>query len=125
MKEEVESYIRKQPQKQQTILKHFHQLCIATIPNTEESISYKIIGYQYLKKKVIYLSSWKNHISIHGGKKLSLEVKKKYPQLKVVGSTIQFPLDSGGSNSIPVSDDIIRDILRIRLEIYQSSNGKE
>jgi hypothetical protein len=48
--------------------------------------------------------------------KRALEV---LPELKIVGTTIQIALDK------PLSDDHLKKLVKLRLEIFDESNGKQ
>lgn len=118
MNQEVLDYLAAQPARQRELLQQMHDLAISAIPNTESIISYGIIGFRYQNKVPFFISGWRNHVSIHGGRALGERAKKIIPDLKVVGTTIQIALDR------PLSEDQLRAIIATRLEIFDESGGK-
>jgi hypothetical protein len=66
-----------------------------------------------------FISGWKNHVSIHGGRKLGKLAQAAMPELKVVGTTIQIDLAK------PLSTAKLKKIIKLRLQIFDESGGKE
>lgn len=119
MKPEVLAYLDSQPDPQRSILEEMHRVAIGSIPDTESLISYGIIGFRYRGKIPFFISGWKNHVSIHGGRILGQRAKELFPELKVVGTTIQIPLKS------PLTEDQLRSIIALRLSIFDESGGRQ
>ena len=119
MNDEVKQYLALQPQPQRQILEHMHSVVLKAIPKTDSKISYGIIGFTYGGKVPFFISGWKNHVSIHGGRILGKRALEILPKLKVVGTTIQIALDA------PLSDADLKKLVKLRLEIFDESNGKQ
>lgn len=119
MNSEVKKYLAAQPQPQRKILEAMYKVAMATIPETTDKISYGIIGFTYSGKTPFFISGWKNHVSIHGGRKLGRAAQVEFPELKVVGTTIQIDLAK------PLSDAKLKKIIKLRLRIFDESGGKE
>ena len=119
MNDDVKQYLELQPQPQRQILEHMHGVVSKAIPKTESKISYGIIGFTYGGKVPFFISGWKHHVSIHGGRALGKRALEILPNLKVVGTTIQIALDK------PLSDADLKKIVKLRLEIFDESNGKQ
>ncbi|MEY4434358.1 MAG: hypothetical protein RIR16_398 [Actinomycetota bacterium] len=118
MKPEVLEYLASQPDLQRSILESMLQVCLREIPDTEAVISYGIIGFRYQNKVPFFISGWKNHVSIHGGRDLGTNALKVFPELKVVGTTIQIALQA------PLTEATLVELIRLRLEIFDESGGK-
>ena len=116
---DVQNYLELQPQPQRQILEHMHDVISKAIPKTESRISYGIIGFTYGGKVPFFISGWKNHVSIHGGRMLGKRALELLPELKIVGTTIQIALDK------PLSDAHLKKLVKLRLEIFDESNGKQ
>ena len=116
---EVLQYLELQPQPQRQILEHMHEVVIKAIPQTQSKISYGIIGFTYAGKVPFFISGWKNHVSIHGGRILGQRALEVMPNLKVVGTTIQIALDK------PLTDAQLKKLVKLRLEIFNESGGKQ
>jgi uncharacterized protein YdhG (YjbR/CyaY superfamily) len=119
MNSEVKKYLAAQPKLQREILEAMHAVCMDTIPETTDKISYGIIGFTYGGKVPFFISGWKNHVSIHGGRKLGKLAQAAMPELKVVGTTIQIDLAK------PLTPTKLKKIIKLRLQIFDESGGKE
>ena len=96
-----------------------HAVAMKTIPGTTDKISYGIIGFTYGGKVPFFISGWKNHVSIHGGRLLGKKVLEILPNLKVVGTTIQIDPEK------PLSEANLKKIIKLRLQIFDESLGKQ
>ena len=119
MNDEVAAYLALQPQPQKQILEHMYDVVLKAIPNSEAKISYGIIGFTYGGKVPFFISGWKNHVSIHGGRILGKRAQEAVPGIKVVGTTLQIALDK------PLTDAEIQALVKLRLAIFDESNGKQ
>lgn len=117
MNPEVQHYLALQPQPQKQILEHMFEVVSKAIPDTTDKISYGIIGFTYGGKVPFFISGWKKHVSIHGGRELGVRVKCEFPEIRVVGTTIQIDLDK------PLTDAVLKRIVQLRLEIFDESKG--
>lgn len=79
-------------------------------PDAEETISYGMPTYKVGKKPLVYFGIFKGHMSIFpaSGKVLS-ELGNKLAGYKTGKGTLSFTADK------PIPDDVLRDMLRIRL----------
>lgn len=119
MNPEVAAYLDLQPEPQRSVLQAMYQVAMSAIPNTEAVISYGIVGLKYKNKVPFFISGWKAHVSIHGGRMLGKRVNEVWPEAKVVGTTIQIDPKN------PVSPEILRSIINLRLEIFDESGGRQ
>jgi uncharacterized protein YdhG (YjbR/CyaY superfamily) len=119
MNPDVAAYLALQPEPQRSVLERMHSVAMKAIPETEDVISYGIIGFRYKKKVPFFISGWKNHVSIHGGRVLGKRVVEVYPAAKVVGTTIQI------DPAKPLTDDELISIIKLRLEIFDESGGRQ
>ena len=119
MNPDVAAYIAIQPEPQRSVLESMHAIAMKAIPETEDVISYGIVGFRYKKKVPFFISGWKNHVSIHGGRVLGKRVAEVYPDAKVVGTTIQ--IDPAN----PLSVQTLKAIIKLRLEIFDESGGRQ
>lgn len=111
---EVDQYLVQFGEPTRSALQRVRRIIFSAIPEAEEGISYKIIGFKFDGKFLIYLSGWKNHCSIHGtSKALAAYLLETYPgQLKLSGTTLHFkPAD-------PPSEELIRDLVDRRIRLY-------
>ncbi|MFM6971198.1 MAG: iron chaperone [Rhodoluna sp.] len=118
MNKDVTNYLKAQSPIQRKVLEHMYDVVMATIPNTESKISYGIIGFTYCGKVPFFISGWKNHVSIHGGRMLGKKAQELFPDLKVVGTTIQIDPDK------PLSDAKLKKIIKLRISIFDESAGR-
>lgn len=118
MNKEVANYLKAQGPIQRKVLEHMYDVVMATIPNTESKISYGIIGFTYGGKVPFFISGWKNHVSIHGGRMLGKKAQELFPDLKVVGTTIQI------DPAKPLSDAKLKKIIKLRISIFDESAGR-
>jgi uncharacterized protein YdhG (YjbR/CyaY superfamily) len=119
MNPDVAAYLALQPQPQLSVLEQMHAVAMKAIPETEDVISYGIIGFRYKKKVPFFISGWKKHVSIHGGRALGKRVHEVWPEAKVVGTTIQI------DPAKPLSEETLRAIITLRLEIFDESGGRQ
>ena len=111
---EVDEYLAQFVEPTKSALQRVREVILSAIPDAEEAISYKIIGFKFDGKFLIYISGWKNHCSIHGtSKALAKYLVETYPgQLKIVGTTLHFQPTN------PPSEELIRDLVDRRIRFY-------
>jgi len=90
--ETVEEYLAAQSADNARELRRVRDIILKTLDGSTAEFSYKIIGFRYAKKFVIYISGWKDHLSFHGfSTSLGDELVAKYPEhLKIKGRTLHF-----------------------------------
>lgn len=103
----VDEYIAQFPADVQAKLQKIRKTVKTLAPKAEEMISYGIIGYKY-HGMLIYLSGWKEHISLYPAPRLHAEFKKELANYKGGKGTVQFPLDE------PLPFDLIKRIIDFR-----------
>jgi uncharacterized protein YdhG (YjbR/CyaY superfamily) len=119
MNSEVAAYLCLQPEPQKSVLEGMYQVAMRAIPDTEDVISYGIVGFKYKNKVPFFISGWKSHVSIHGGRIFGKRAHEVVPSIKVVGTTLHIdPLK-------PLSDEELRALIKLRLEIFNESLGKQ
>ncbi len=111
---EVDEYLAQFDELTKSALQRVREIILSAIPDAEEAISYKIIGFKFDGKYILYISGWKNHCSIHGTSKVLVKhLQDTYPgQLKLSGTTLQF------DPAAPPSEDLIRDLVDRRIRLY-------
>lgn len=111
---EVDEYLDQFDPLTRSALQRVREIILSAIPDAEEGISYKIIGFKFDGKFLLYISGWKNHCSIHGtSKALAKYLLDTYPgQLKISGTTLQF------DPAKPPSEELIRDLVDRRIRLY-------
>ncbi|MEY4980789.1 MAG: hypothetical protein RL174_127 [Actinomycetota bacterium] len=119
MNPDVAAYLALQPEPQRSVLERMHSVAMKAIPETEDVISYGIVGFRYKKKVPFFISGWKNHVSIHGGRVLGNRVAELFDNVKVVGTTIQI------DPAKPLTDELLISIIKLRLEIFDESGGRQ
>ncbi len=108
--ETVEEYLAAQPEANRKALDRIRKIVLKTLPGSEDSYSYAIIGFRYNKKFVIYISGWKDHLSFHGfSVSLGNEMVAKYPQLKLKGRTLHF------QPTPELPEALVRDLVQARV----------
>lgn len=107
---EVDAYVQSFPPVTREALQAARTQLLAAIPDSDEAISYKIIGLKSGGKYFLYISGWKDHCSIHATSPATAEAMVvKYPQLTLKGRTLHFQPE------VPLGDDLIEDLVRLRL----------
>ena len=111
---EVDEYLAQFDELTQAALQGVREIILSAIPEAEEAISYKIIGFKFEGKFLLYISGWKNHCSIHGtSKALAKYLLDTYPgQLKISGTTLHF------DPAAPPSEALIRDLVDRRIRLF-------
>lgn len=119
MNSEVAAYLNLQPEPQKSVLEGMYQVVMKAIPDTEDVISYGIVGFKYKNKVPFFISGWKSHVSIHGGRVLGKRAHEVVPSIKVIGTTLQI------DPAKPLSEAELRALIKLRLEIFDESGGRQ
>jgi uncharacterized protein YdhG (YjbR/CyaY superfamily) len=87
-------------------------------PDAEETISYGMPTYKVGKNSLVYFGIFKDHMSIFpaSGEVLS-ELGDELAGFKTAKGTLSFTADN------PIPDDVLRDMLHIRLAEIQGSSS--
>ena len=89
----VNDYLNELPPDQKKLLSSVRKTILSVCPEAEEMISYKMPGYKYLGKPLVYFAAFKNHCSLFG-----------------LGGTIQF------TTTQPVSSVQLTKLLKARMK---------
>lgn len=113
----VDDYLSARPAEIRPLLKEVRKAIRKALPQAEEVISYQIPAYKIAGKNVIFFAGWKEHYAVYPANEvlvaalmaeLGLNRGKVLGPGKLVGRTIQFPLDA------PVPVLLIARIARLR-----------
>jgi uncharacterized protein YdhG (YjbR/CyaY superfamily) len=113
----VDDYLAARPAEIRPLLKEVRKAIRKALPQAEEGISYQIPAYKIAGKNVIFFAGWKEHYAVYPAHEalvaelmaqLQLNRGKVLGPGKLVGRTIQFPLDR------PVPVLLIARIARLR-----------
>lgn len=109
--ETVEDYLAAQPAANRKALERIREIVKKILPGSEDCYSYGIIGFRYKKKFVIYISGWKDHLSLHGFSVALGEVLvAKYPAfLKLKGRTLHF------QSTPELPEELVRELVLARV----------
>lgn len=106
----VDEYIKSFPKPLQAKLEELRRIIKEEIPNTEETMSYKMPTYKLDGKYVVYFAAWKKHISLYPFSS-TMEGIEGISDYKTSGKgTLQFPIDK------PLPTRIIREIVAFLLK---------
>ena len=116
----VNDYIASQPEPAQGVLKRVRSTIRRTLPDAEESISYRIPMYKLHGDPVIYFAGWKRHFSLYPvTAKVVVACKIELASYEVKKGTIRFLL----SDPVPVM--FIERIAKFRAkEVAKRENAK-
>lgn len=106
----VDDYLQDVPVLQRTELARLRKLIIKTVPDATELISYGMPAYKYQGKPLVYFGAFKNHMSIFPTSGPTHKLQAKLAGYKVSKGAIQFSLEN------TLSDELIREILKIRID---------
>ncbi len=105
----VDDYIAAQPPPAQKLLSELRQIIKQEAPQAEEKLSYGMPYYR-LGKRLFYLGSFKNHVSLFA---MPSAIKKFHKELESYGTTkaaIHFPLGK------PMDKALVRKIVKFRVK---------
>lgn len=110
MKNVVEIFIARFPEKTQIILKQLGSTIKKAAPEAEESISYGMPAYKTNGKPLVYFSAFKNHIGFYATPSGHREFAKELSKYKQGKGSVQFPID------MPLPLDLISRIVKFRVK---------
>ena len=112
--DQVPEYLARQSDLNRAQLERIIQIVQDEIPGAKACISYQIIGFAVDKKKIFYVSGWKDHLSFHGTHKhTNQNMAIAYPQwFTIKGMTLQFQAEP----ELPKS--IIRQVAQERYQTH-------
>jgi uncharacterized protein YdhG (YjbR/CyaY superfamily) len=107
----VAQYLATQPPKVRAVLRKVRAAIRAALPGAEEKISYRIPGYRYEGRMIIWFAGWKEHYSIYPATAFVVgELGDALGPYELRKGTIRFPLDR------PVPVRLITRIAKLRLK---------
>jgi uncharacterized protein YdhG (YjbR/CyaY superfamily) len=115
----VDDYIDAQPRPVRAALERVRRAIRKTLPDAEETISYKMPAYKLHGRVVIYFAGWTEHYSIYpaiGG--LVPAFQEELKRYKVTKGAIRFPL------SEPVPVKLIERIAKFRAKAVAERKSK-
>ena len=107
---EVERYLADQLPEHERALRRVVAIVSDAI-GSQPVISYQILGWRHAGKFVLYVSGWKDHLSIHGqSRELGEMFGAEHPEwFKLKGTTLWFQAEP------ELPEDLIRDLVAARL----------
>lgn len=114
MNSEILQYISQFPENIQEILMKIRTLILSEVPESEEKISYAILGYYYNGKPLVYFAGFKNHIGFYATPDVHDELKEKLSIFKQGKGSVQFPL----KNEVPY--DLIKEMVQLKKNQLES-----
>lgn len=115
---DFERYINDSPDLQQRLLREVRSWVRKAAPNVEEVISYQIPAFRLNNRMLMYMSGWKDHVSIypipHASEALLEELK---PYIKGKG-TLWFGLDK------PLPKSIIEKVIKAHILDNETRTNK-
>lgn len=108
MQKEVDSYISHAPKAAQAKLREMRKLILDLAPHAEESISYRMPGYD--NGKIAWFASMKGYIGLYLRPPIIEEHATELATYKTTKSAIHFPLEK----KLPVA--LIRKLLKARIK---------
>jgi len=106
----VNEYITSFPIEIQDILVNIRNIILDASPDVEESISYGMPAYKYLKKPLVYFAANKNHIGFYATPTGHQAFAKELSTYKQGKGSVQFPYSS------PMPHELIAEIVKFRVE---------
>lgn len=112
----IDEYLNKLEPAQKTELQRIRRIIEKLVPNATEVISYGMPGFQYKSKYLITFGAFKNHLSLFPGSHAIEVLSDALQPYTISKGTIQF------STQNPISDDIIKAIVQVRLNDIEGNN---
>lgn len=89
----VDGYIATLPADVQPIIEEIRGLIRATIPDSDEKISYNMPTVTIDGNALMYYAAWKHHVGIYPIPILDDELESEIGPLRAAKDTVRFPLD--------------------------------
>ena len=106
MSNTVEDYLQSVPENARPQLDALRAIIRAELTDSEEVISYAILGYRYEGKILVYAAGWKSYVSMYPVPRGDPEFQKAILPFKKGKGTLQFSLDS------PLPHHLIAQLIR-------------
>lgn len=111
----ITDYLENIESHQQLEYARIKRLVHSVVPNVSEVISYGLPTFKYKGKPLLYFGAFKNHMSVFPTPAPIDELSDKLKPYKVSKGAVQF------TKQMPLTDDIILDMIRIRKDIIDSN----
>lgn len=107
---DVNEYLANVPEAKRVELERIRSIVKELVPDAEESISYAMPTFKYGGRPLVYYAAFKDHLSIFPAGATSEAFAKELRGFKQSKGTIQF------TETNPLSDELIKKIVRFRLD---------
>jgi uncharacterized protein YdhG (YjbR/CyaY superfamily) len=104
---EVEDFLARLPEDRRKALQHLRELTQKTCPQAVEGFGYRIPGFKYRGRPLVYFSSFKNHMSI-----FALDISRHRQELadyEISAGTLYFQAAK------PVPDKLVKTMIKERM----------
>jgi uncharacterized protein YdhG (YjbR/CyaY superfamily) len=115
MRTTVAQYLSEVPETDRAALEHIRQLIHTLVPTATEVMSYRIPGFKYKNAYLAGYAVFKDHLSFFPTSEPIEMLRHKLTPYKLSKGTIQF------SAAQPLPDDLIRELVQIRLHAIEAA----
>jgi uncharacterized protein YdhG (YjbR/CyaY superfamily) len=105
----IDNYLLGVDESQKLQFERIRKIIRRVAPDAEETIAYKIPTFKYKRKNLAHVGFFGDHMSLFPTSRPIEELRDKLKDFKISKGTIQFTMDK------PIPDNIIKELLRIRL----------
>lgn len=122
MKNDIDEYISKQPEKTQIVLQELRAIILSAVPDATELLNYNISAFALVKgekrDKQMMIAGYKNHVGFYPNPSVIQKFEKEILYYKFAKGSIQFPLNK------PLPKELIIRMVNYRLaEILRKKNN--
>jgi uncharacterized protein YdhG (YjbR/CyaY superfamily) len=111
----IDEYLSKIEPRQRTELEQICSLVNQLVPSAEETMSYGMPTFKYKDQPLVYLASFKNHMSFFPAAHPIEVLKDKLKEYKVTNYAIQFTVDK------PLPETLIQELVHIRVQDIETN----
>ena len=104
----VDEYILMFPENVKQLLFEIRYVIRQNVPEAVEGIAYKMPGYKYLGKPLVYFAGYQHHVGLYATPTAQAAFQKELNAYKQGKGSIQFPLDK------PLPTDLIISIVKYK-----------
>lgn len=105
----VEAYLSSHDAPVRDVLEVVRARILAAMPDSDDAISYNIIGLRSRGHFVMYLAGWKSHLSLYPAPTGDADFEAAVAPYRSGASTLKFPL------SAPMPLSLIDEVVRLHL----------